>query len=240
MFFDIPLHISHSLLASLETRIHVHYRERLPATDAMLVISNHRSLFDAPLLMVAVKRSIRFACHHYMSKVPGLKEIVTALGSFPLDAPGQRKKTFFQQAIRLLQARQAVGVFPEGVQPMVRTTRPDETSHFHRGFAHLALRAPTQQLTILPVAIASTEETQHPVAPLKLFSWFDPSEPLFKQPGWHPAVFYQRVNLLIGHPIQITDTHREQYRGKQAGSLAKELSQSCRDEVTNLLRQGFY
>jgi 1-acyl-sn-glycerol-3-phosphate acyltransferase len=240
MFFNAPLHLSRNLLAALGTEIHVHYQERLPTTGAVLVISNHRSFLDAPLLMVAMNRSIRFACHHYMSQMPALKEMVSALGAFPLDAPGQRNKTFFRQAVGLLQTHQVVGIFPEGAQPMVQASPPQELNPFHRGFAHLALRVPTQQLTIVPMAIAATQETQYPVAPLQFFSWFDPSEPLFHQAGWHPAVIYHRVHLLVGRPIAITDTQRDQYRGKQVSSLAKQLCQACHSEIAQLLHQGFY
>ncbi len=92
---------------------------------------------------------------------------------------------------------------------------------FHRGFAHLAFRVPVQELAILPVAIASTEEKRHSVAPLKLFSLFDPSEPLFDCWGWHPAIIYHRVNIMFGHPIWITEAERQQYRGRRGSLMAK-------------------
>ena len=62
---------------------------------------------------------------------------------------------------------------------MVQTTSPHQIGQFHRGFAHLALRAPVKNLAILPVAISSVEETVSPTVPLKFLSLFDPSEPLF-------------------------------------------------------------
>ncbi|MDJ0703365.1 MAG: lysophospholipid acyltransferase family protein [Leptolyngbyaceae cyanobacterium MO_188.B28] len=240
MFFPCSLHLSHWLLTSLETQTSVCYRERVPLTRNVLVVSNHRSFLDAPLLMAVLNRPVRFACHHYMSQVPILREMVTAFGAFPLDAPNQRQKTFFHQATDLMRTRQAVGIFPEGAQPMVQARQPNEIRKFHRGFAHLALRAPVQKLAILPVAIASTDETRHPVAPLKLLSLFDPSEPLFDKWDWHPAIIYHRVNLLFGRPIWITDVQRQQYQGKQGGKLAKELTLDCAGEIADLLRQGCY
>ena len=239
MFFDLPLHLSRSLLITAGTKVSIRHAERIPSTGAMLVISNHRSFLDLPLVMNALGRPVRFACHHYMSRVPGLKEIVSTLGCVPLDAPGQRRQVFFEQAIDLLQTHQSVGIFPEGAHPMIQATNPKELSQFHRGFAHLALRVPVQKLAILPVAISAIEETISPLAPLKLLSLFDPSEPLFNQPGWHPSVKYHRVNLSIGSPIWITNSLREQYQGKQAGRLAKVLTRSCYGEVKNLLREGF-
>lgn len=240
MLFDTSLHISHGILKTLGTQVVVRHRGRVPHGCSLVVVSNHRSFLDAPLVMTAVDRSVRFACHHYMSQVPVLKDVIAAMGCFPLDAPGQRHQTFFQTAIQSLQQRRPIGIFPEGAQPMVQTTRPREMGKFHRGFAHLALRAPVQNLAILPVAISSMEETVSPVAPLKLLSLFDPSEPLFNQPGWHPVVNYQRVTLSIGHPIQITSAHRERYHGKQAGRVARELTQACYGEVSHLLGEGFY
>ena len=239
MIFDIPLHLSRSLIRSVGTQISVRHQERIPSGCAMLIISNHRSFLDAPLLMSAVNRSVRFACHHYMGQIPIIKDMVTALGCFPLDKPGQRKQVFFQQAADLLKTHQPVGIFPEGARPMVQVTNPSHLCPFHRGFAHLALRAPVPKLTILPIAISVLKEQVNSVAPLKLFSLFDPSEPLFDQPGWHPSVNYRQVNLSIGHPIEVTESLRTQYQGKKAGRVAKELSHSCHAEVSRLLQEGF-
>ncbi|NEP46915.1 MAG: 1-acyl-sn-glycerol-3-phosphate acyltransferase, partial [Okeania sp. SIO2H7] len=154
MLFDIPLQLSHGLLTVAGTQVSVRYRERIPKAGPLLIVSNHRSFLDAPLLMAALDRSVRFACHHYMSQVPVLKDMVNALGCFPLDAPGQRRQVFFQKATSILQSQQPVGIFPEGANPMVRSTQPHELGRFHRGFAHLALRMPIESLAILPVAIS--------------------------------------------------------------------------------------
>lgn len=238
MLSDHPLHISRALLTTLATQTSLYYGERLPSTNRILVISNHRSFLDAPLLMSVLNSPVRFACHHYMSQVPVLREIVAALGAFPLDAPQQRQHNFFQQASRLMQAGQLVGLFPEGAQSMIQVSRPNEIRQFHRGFAHLALRAPVSELVILPVAIAAVEERIHPIAPLKVFSLFDASEPLFDSWTWHPLVVYRRVNVLFGHPIRITDAQRQQYCGKHGGQLAKALTQICYEEIAKLLHQG--
>lgn len=240
MLLNSPLTLSHSLLNVLGVRTFFYDRGRMPTTGPILVVSNHRSLFDAPLLMAAVRRPVRFACHHYMSQVPLLKELVTQLGCFPLDEPGQRQHSFFEQATRLLQSQQVVGIFPEGATPMVQRTEPSQVGRFHRGFAHLALRAPVPDLTVVPVAIAANDETVNSVMPLQVLSWFDPSEPLFQQSGWHPMVVYHRVNVLVGKPLQITAAQRQQYQGKQARSSVTELTEYCHQEISALVQQGCY
>jgi 1-acyl-sn-glycerol-3-phosphate acyltransferase len=150
-----PLLFSRQLLAGFGTQAFFHYQNRVPRESAVLVVSNHRSFMDAPLLMAAIDRPIRFACHHYMGQVPVMRDIVTRLGCFPLDVPEQRQQSFFHQAGKLLQTQQCVGVFPEGAQPMVQLTQPGEMGTFQRGFAHLALRAPVADLAVLPVARTS-------------------------------------------------------------------------------------
>lgn len=240
MASDSPLQISRLLLLSLGIRMYLHHRDRVPQNSAILVVSNHRSFLDAPLLMAAINRPIRFACHHYMGQVPIMREIVTKLGCFPLEAPEQRQQSFFHQAIQLLQTQQAVGVFPEGTQPMVKSTQRFEMGEFQRGFAHLALRAPVEDLAVLPIAIAVQEETTTSAVPLKLLSFFDPSEPLFNQEGWHPLVMYQRVDVLVGRPFWVKPSQRQQYQGKKARTMVKDLTDHCHGEISTLLRQGCY
>lgn len=239
MQIESPLLISRQLLATLGTRMFLHHQDRIPPSGATLVVSNHRSFMDAPLLMAALERPVRFACHHYMGQVPFLRELVTRMGCFPLGAPDQRQQTLFTQAIQLLQARQTVGIFPEGAYGMVQYTKPDEMGEFHRGFAHLALRAPISELAILPVAIASYQEDTNTAIPLKLLSWADPSEPLFNKPGWHPMIVYQRVNVLIGRPIWITPSQQQGYQGKRAKTVVSDLTAHCHDEINRLLQQGY-
>lgn len=240
MLLNSPLTLSHSLLTTLGIRTFFYHQDRVPTTGPILVVSNHRSILDAPLLMAGTRRSVRFACHHYMSQVPILNELVTQLGCFPLDEPDQRQHSFFEQATHLLQSQQVVGIFPEGATPMVQKTDPRQVGRFHRGFAHLAFRAPIPDLTVVPVAIAANNETVNSVMPLQVLSWFDPTEPLFKQSGWHPMVVYHRVNVLVGNPLRITSAQRQQYRGKQGRSMVTKLTDYCHQEISTLVQQGCY
>ncbi|NWF61813.1 MAG: 1-acyl-sn-glycerol-3-phosphate acyltransferase [Fischerella sp.] len=240
MSVNSPLNFSRCLLAALSTQMFRYYEDRIPQDASVLVVSNHRSFMDAPILMSALSSPIRFACHHYMGQVPVMREIVTGLGCFPLEANQQRQQSFFKRAQQLLQSKQLVGVFPEGTEPMVKFTQPNRMGEFQRGFAHLALRTNVKDLAILPVAIASLEEVNTSAVPLRLLSLFDPSEPLFNQPGFHPLVIYNRVAVLIGRPYWITPQHQQQYQGKHAKTVVVELTEHCRNEIANLLREGCY
>lgn len=240
MSSNSPLQISRCLLTALGTRMFLYNENLVPQDSAVLLVSNHRSFMDAPLLMAAINRPIRFACHHYMDQVPVMRDIVKMLGCFPLDSLEHRQQSFFRQASELLQSPQVIGVFPEGGEPMVEATHPQKMREFHRGFAHLALRAPIQNLAVLPVAIASCEESNRAGVPLKLLSLIDPSEPLFDQNGWHPLVIYHRVNVLVGRPHWVKTSERQHYRGKDAKTVVADLTHYCHTEIDQLLAQGCY
>lgn len=234
-----PLEVSRWMLFSMGVRIRLHDAERLPRSP-FLIIANHRSFLDAPLLIAAAAQPVHFACHHYMAQVPVMRDVIDALGCFPLDEPNQRGRTFFKQATGFLRSQESIGVFPEGTGPMIDVPSPTQVGAFHRGFAHLALRAPIADFQIVPAAILAIEEKQQKTIPLKMLSWFDPSEPLFKRAGQHPAVIYQRVAVAIGKPVPVTDLLRQGYRGKGAGQVAADLSARCHDEIQSLLNAGCY
>jgi len=233
----IPLQLSRSLLEAARVSASLHHLERIPTRNRLLIVSNHRSLLDAPLLMSAISRPVRFVCHYYMSQVPLLQQAVALMGAFPLEADQRRQSSFFQQSARFLQANQVVGVFPEGADPMVKVNPPQQLSPFHRGFAHLALRVPVDGLSILPVAIASREEKQGKLAPLALFRRFDPSEALFQRDGWHSAILYRHVDVLFGHPLLIDEGWKSRYYGSSGAAVAQELTQACWSQIAEMLAQ---
>ena len=169
MGINRPLELSHYFLEILSTQLRCYHQERIPRHGSIVVVSNHRSFMDAPILMAALSTPIRFACHHYMGQVPLLREIVIEqLGCFPLEADKNRQKSFFQRSQNLLQSQQLVGIFPEGTSPMVNFTAPNQVGKFQRGFAHLALRTQVTNLVVLPVAIVSLEEVSASGLPLKI------------------------------------------------------------------------
>ena len=234
-----PLEMARWMLFAMGISIRVQHAERLPKTP-FLMISNHRSFLDAPLLMVAAQRPVHFACHHYMAQVPVMRNVVNALGCFPLDVPKDRGRTFFKQATGFLRSQESIGIFPEGTDPMIDVPAAGEVGKFRRGFAHLALRAPVDNLQVVPAAVIALDERQQSTIPFKLLSWFDPSEPLFDRAGLHPAVIYRKVAISIGDPIEITPAQQEIYCGRRAGEMARSISEQCHETVQLLLTTGSY
>lgn len=235
-----PNLIAQSLISAVNLQLTHSYTSRIPQDVPTIVISNHRSFLDAPILITTIPNTLRIACHHYMGQTPGVREIVNALGCFPLAEAERRQQLFFHQASNLLTSRQWVGLFPEGTKPMIEPTAPDQVGEFHRGFAHLAWKVPLDNLAVLPIAIASLSETNYPTIPIRWLKQFDRYEPFFDRHGSHPMLVYHRVHVAIGRPYLLDCQQKAQYKGKQAKILATELTNYCQDQITELLKKGTY
>lgn len=235
-----PRLVTQSLISTFDIDLTQLYLDRLPQDLPAIVISNHRSFLDAPILINTIPNTLRIACHHYMGQAPVVRELVNTLGCFPLAAVENRQRQLFTQAHRLLSARQWVGLFPEGTRPMIEPTAPQEINQFQRGFAHLAWQAPVPNLAVVPVAIASLAETNYPTIPIRWLQLFDHQEPFFARPGLHPMLVYHRVKVLIGRPYLINAQQKQEYKGKQAKKLATDLTQYCQTQITDLLQVGCY
>lgn len=238
MLFSKPKQVSQFLLTLMGTKLFVTYGDRIPQEVPVIVVSNHRSFMDAAVLIDTIDTPLRIACHHYMEQTPILRDLIHWLGCFALPPKGKQQRNFLEQADRLLASQQWIGIFPEGTPPMVAPTEPEKIESFHRGFAHLALKASVSRLAILPIAIASVEETIYPAFPIRWLRLFDPSEPYFKQSGLHPMVVYHRVNVLVGRPYWIGEGQKQQYQGKQAKKIVNAITNHCEREIAELLQQG--
>ena len=79
-----PRLIAQSLISAVNLDLTQSYTSRIPQDVPTIVISNHRSFLDAPILIKTIPNTLRIACHHYMGETPVVKEIVSSLGCFPL------------------------------------------------------------------------------------------------------------------------------------------------------------
>lgn len=235
-----PHLIAQSLISAVNLQLTYSHTDRIPQDIPTIVISNHRSFLDAPILIKTIPNTLRIACHHYMGQTPGVREIVNSLGCFPLAEANQRQREFFKRASQLLTARQWIGLFPEGTRPMIEPTIPNEIGEFHRGFAHLAWKVPVDNLAVLPIAIASRSETNYPSIPISWLKQFDRDEPFFQRQGLHPMLVYHRVNVLVGRPYLISKAQKQEYKGRSAKILATDLTNYCQKQITELLNEGIY
>jgi 1-acyl-sn-glycerol-3-phosphate acyltransferase len=225
--------MAQDILSWLGMSVDVQNSDRLPQSGPLLIVCNHRSFLDPFLLTSFLNTPINFVCHRFMGNIPVLREVLQSCGGFPLSS-SDWYPDLLQHSTDLFGRGKIIGIFPEGAAPMLNTPAPTELRTFYRGFAHLALQAKIPNLQILPVAIFSKSEQRWPAVPLSLLNYLDPSEPLFKQGGWHPAVMYQEATIRLGVPLSIAP-YQADYHGRQAGKVVKSLTATLSSQVADLL-----
>jgi 1-acyl-sn-glycerol-3-phosphate acyltransferase len=126
--------------------------ERMETVDRKqryILVSNHYSYFDIPVIIAAVPQPIRFMAKVSLFKIPIFGWALGRAGFIPIDRKNRRTavKSFDLAAERIRKGNTIV-VFPEEGRSRNREMRP-----FQRGGFLLALKS---ELPILPLAIDGT------------------------------------------------------------------------------------
>ena len=93
--------------------LRVRGRRNFPRTGPVLVIANHQSYLDPPLIGVASPRHLCYLARKTLFPHRGLGALIRSLNAVPIDQEGIAKEGL-KTIIRELQAGKAVVVFPEG------------------------------------------------------------------------------------------------------------------------------
>ncbi|MHB1132388.1 MAG: lysophospholipid acyltransferase family protein [Chloroflexota bacterium] len=200
------------LLTSVIMRREVVGLANVPATGPLLLISNHLSLADPPVLGSMFPRPIRFMAKEELFRTPIVSWVVRGYLAFPVRR-GEADRQALQTTLRLLQQGEVVGIFPEGTR-----SRDGQLHPAHPGAALMASRAGAP---ILPVAIHGSE---------LMFRW--------PRSAWRPCVrivvgkpftlpaaergaarltFAKQTNFMMQ---RIAELLPEQYRGAYAAEQA--------------------
>ncbi len=122
--------------------------ENVPQEGPLLVVSNHASDFDPPILSCCVQRPVAYMAKEELFRVPILKQAIALYGAYPVKR-GSADRTAIRSAIECLQAGWAVGVFLQGTRtPDARIPDPK------LGAALIAAKA---KVPLLPVSLWGTE-----------------------------------------------------------------------------------
>ena len=147
-------------------------RENIPQKNSYIMVSNHGSLLDPPLLGHALRRNISFMAKAELFKIPLLGFIIKACGAYPVKR-GIVDKNTIKTACKKLSNDNCIGIFIDGTrQKNGRVNKPKQ------GAALLAFK---NQKLLLPVAIVNS----HRLIRFKLFI------PLFS-----------KIVIKVGEPVQ--------------------------------------
>ncbi len=147
-------------------------KENIPQKGSFIMVSNHGSLLDPPLLGHALGRNISFMAKAELFKIPFLGFLIKACGAYPVKR-GIADKNTIKTACRKLVNNNSIGIFIDGTrQKNGRVNKPKQ------GAALLAFK---NQKLLLPVAIVNSHK-------LIRFKFFLP--------------IFSKIVIKIGEPVQ--------------------------------------
>jgi 1-acyl-sn-glycerol-3-phosphate acyltransferase len=127
--------------------------ENVPQTGPFLVVSNHASYFDPPIVSNCVGRPVAYMAKEELFHVPVLAQAIKLYGAYPVSR-GSADRNAIRAALEYLENGWAVGVFLEG------TRTPDgRISDPKRGAALLAAKA---KVPVLPVCLWGSDKILQP------------------------------------------------------------------------------
>jgi 1-acyl-sn-glycerol-3-phosphate acyltransferase len=139
-----------TLLIAL-TRWRVEGKENVPRQGPLIVVANHLSNIDPPLLGASVPRRISFMAKQELFRSSFSEFIVRAYGAFPVKR-GELDRDAFRQALETLRKGQVLGMFPEGKRSFDRQLLPIQP-----GTSFIAARSGAP---VLPVGISGSEQVK--------------------------------------------------------------------------------
>ena len=122
-------------------------RENIPQQGSFILVSNHGSLLDPPLLGHAIGRNISFMAKSELFRIPFLGFIIKSCGAYPVKR-GIVDKTTIKIACEKLSNNNSIGIFIDGTrQKDGLVNKPKQ------GAALLSFK---NQKMLLPVAIINS------------------------------------------------------------------------------------
>lgn len=110
--------------------LHLYLRGRtygaknVPQRGPLVVVSNHASDFDPPILSSCVGRPVAYMAKKELFEIPILKQAIQAYGAYPVSR-GAADRSAIRSALKYLEAGWATGLFLEGTRtPDGRITEP--------------------------------------------------------------------------------------------------------------------
>ncbi|MGQ9897824.1 MAG: lysophospholipid acyltransferase family protein [Acidobacteriota bacterium] len=185
------------ILFTVGMQVSVDGTEQLPRHTPAVVLANHQSLLDIPVLFAYLPFQFRILAKKELFHLPFLGWFLRRAGHIAVDRGNPKTMPkMFQTARKALHARIPVVIFPEGT----RNLQPTRVKAFKSGGFRLAQEV---GVPILPITIYGTAA-------------FLPAHSIWLTPC--------PVYLTIHPPLNITDLPLEEAMAQVASTMNKQLS----------------
>jgi len=139
--------------ARLYFRIRFEGIGHIPRDGAVIIVPNHVTYADPPLVTVPVRRPVYYMAWNRLFGIPVLSWLIRRLRAFPVEIESADPRAT-REAVRLLQAGEAVMIFPEAGR-----SHDGRLQRFRLGAFRLAC---SRQVPVLPVTIIGGNDSWPP------------------------------------------------------------------------------
>ncbi len=124
-------------------RLKIYGRENIPKKEAFIIVSNHMSYYDPPLIWaISYPRIVNFMAKEQFFKIPGVGLLLRSLKAFPIKTEKINKKAL-SRTMQVIKQGGVVGVFPEGTR--IKGNKKPQIFH---GASFLALKTTAPVLSV--------------------------------------------------------------------------------------------
>ena len=183
----------------LVARWEVTGRQHVPPEGGVLLIANHTSYADPPIVGTACPRPVNFMAKAELFGIPVLGWLIRRTHAFPVRR-GSTDREALRRAVRLLRQRRVLLVFPEG------TRSPDgRLMAAEHGAAFIALSGEAQ---VVPVAIDGADHLL---------------------PRHSPIIRPAKLRVTFGAPVALSDLHGQRLTRDVLGQASERMMTALRD-----------
>jgi 1-acyl-sn-glycerol-3-phosphate acyltransferase len=172
------------------TRLEVRGKANTPKRESLLVVANHLSALDPPLVGVEIGRPVVFMAKEELFHSRFLGYFMYRLGAFPVHR-GRMDREALRRSAEVLAQKRALAMFPEGA-------RKGSRDYQIEGFMGAALIAEHSDVRILPVGVSGTEGIK----------------------GWRWIMHRPSVKINIGIPFRLPSVTGKSRRDELAAHTA--------------------
>jgi 1-acyl-sn-glycerol-3-phosphate acyltransferase len=192
------------LILRVRYRIRYEGRENIPQHGPFLLICNHQSHFDPPVVGTGVPRQMSFLARKTLFRSTPFRWLIQSYDAIPLNQEGMGVDGI-KQTLRRLKEGKGILLFPEGSR-----TYDGQMQPFKPGFLTLAYRG---KAAIVPAAISGA------------FEAWPRTEKI-------PYLF-RPVRMRVKYGLPISAAEIREYREKELQELVEDRVRSLYEELRN-------